>query len=418
MSHCRRRGAKRIARYRSLFLIVFFFLGCAHYTYKIREPRELFESGQHEKAIEKLKLLASQEGDSDELLYLLDLGMVYHSSGRYKEAIETFLKADRIAEIKDYKSISEEALSIVLSEGIKPYKGEHFEKILINVYLAIDYALSHQWDDALVECRKVNHKLDLMISEGGLPYEKNAFAKYLAGTLFEARREWNDAFVDYRQLLKWNVSFPYLGGSLLRLSDRLKATQEFDDYKKMFPDIKDYKIAKGESEIILLFEQGKSPIKTPSPDFHRVPTFYRRHYGGDYVWVNVAGKRVRTHPLFDIEGTAIKELEHRISLIIAKKIGGIVLKELISHQVEKQTKSEALGALTSAVLHAIDQPDLRSWTTLPANLQLARVTVPEGKHSITIDLVTHSGEEKKSVKIFESELSSKTKTFLNYRNHE
>ncbi len=167
-----------------LFLSLFF-AGCATYSNKIREPRSLFEQRNYDAAIEKLKPLVEKK-DNDHLLYLLDLGTVYHNAGRYQDAINTFLEAEKVAEIKDYTSLSEEAGSVLLSDNIKAYKGEHFENVLINVYLAIDFTLMGKWESALVECRKVNHKLDRMISEGKLPYDHNAFAKYLAAALFES----------------------------------------------------------------------------------------------------------------------------------------------------------------------------------------------------------------------------------------
>ena len=145
--------------------------------------RNAIDYGQYGLAIDDLKRLVDRD-DNDRLLYLLDLGLAYHAAGRYNEAIETFLKADQLAEIIDYTSLSQEIGSFVANDNLKRYRGENFEKVLINVYLAMDYSLSGHWDDALVECRRVNQKLDRMIREGGLPYERNGFAKYLSAVLF------------------------------------------------------------------------------------------------------------------------------------------------------------------------------------------------------------------------------------------
>ena len=242
----------------SLFFLV---SGCASYASRVREPRNLFEMEQYDVAAEELKKLADRH-DNDELLYLMDLGIVQHTAGLYPAAIQTFLKADKLAEVSDYTSISQEAGSVLFSDDTKVYKGQDFEKILINVYLAMDYTLSHQWDDALVECRRVNHKLDMMISQGKRPYEHNAFAKYLSAVLFDARKEYNDAFVDYRQFLKWDPGFPYLPAPLLRVADRLGDGEELDDYRKMFPGIKHYRLGKNEGEIVLLLEQGDPPSRS------------------------------------------------------------------------------------------------------------------------------------------------------------
>ena len=340
----------------------------------------------------------AKEEDNDELLFLLDLGTAYFRSGQYPLAVETFLKAEKMAEIQDYTSISAEAASVLLSDEVKPYQGEDFEKILINAYLAMAFTFQPKWDSALVECRKVNHKIGLMISEGKLPYKRNYFAKYLAGTLFEARGELNDAFVDYRQLYKWQSSLALLDVPLLRMASRLGATQEFQQYRKAFGKNVDYKLGPEMGEIILLVEQGKGPIKVPDPRMRLLPMFQKRPYRSAYVEIRDTKSQfsARSHTFFDIESTAIRQLELRTGKILAKKLAGVAAKELVAHQVGKETESPFLGALTSLILHAQDQADLRSWSTLPARLQIARVRVPAGRHDVVLDMVLRSGGKVKA----------------------
>ena len=393
-------------------------VGCATYSSRISAPRSQFERGDFDGAITTLKQLVD-DNDNDQLLYLMDLGMVYHTAGRYEEAIKVFLRAEKLAEIKDYTSLSQEAMSVLLSDEVKPYKGELFENLLINVYLAIDYTMLGNWDDALVECRRVNHKIDRMIKEANLPYGHNAFAKYLAAVLFEARREYNDALVDYRMVGKWSGDFPYLGDPLLRLADRLKMSQEFEEFQKKFGSSKTFRMGKNEGEIVLLVEQGRSPVKVPSEQFALMPRFQRRDSSSDYVSLRTGAKKARTFPLYDIEQVAILELESRIALIAAKKVGGLVAKELVSRAIENETKSPLLGALLRVALFSQDKADLRSWTTLPARLQLARVVVPAGRHNVALDMVMRSGYEAVGVKLWENiEVKPGQKVFLNYRTPE
>ncbi|MCB0417474.1 MAG: hypothetical protein H6617_01145 [Bdellovibrionaceae bacterium] len=396
-------------------LLLFLVAGCAGYSSQVRKARHLFESGDFENSAKELEPLAAKESN-DQLLYLLDLGLIYHSAGRYEDAIKTFLKAEKIADIKDYTSITAEAAAVITNEQVLPYKGEDFEKILINVFLAIDYTLAGKWDDALVECRRVNHKLDLMRQQGQLPYERNAFAKYLAAVLFEARGESNDAFVDYRQLASWKQGTPYLGAPLLRLAEKLHAEQEFQIYKKQFPSTSDYRIGRNEGEIIVLLEMGKGPVKVPNPSFRLVPMFERRNYRTAYAEVRVDSLApVRTQTLFDIEATAIDQLQKKMAIIMARKVGGVVVKEVIAERVRKATDSEFLGLLTKVILHMTDQADLRSWSTLPASLQLARIRVPAGTHRVSLDLAYRSGGSRQSVKEWaEIKVGRGKKVFLNH----
>jgi uncharacterized protein len=378
--------------------------------------------GHYDVAIATFKELADKE-DNDQLLYLMDLGIAYFRAKRYGEAVDAFQKADKLAEMKDYTSVSQEVGSVILNDTVKVYKGDDYEKILINTYLAMSYALQGKWESALVECRRVNHKLDLMISQGHLPYDRNAFAKYLAAVLFEAQGEYDDAFVDYRQLLKWRSDHPpeYLGLGLLRMAEKQHAEQELEMFRKQFPKVTNYRIGKGEGEIVFLLEQGKAPIKVPSQAFRLVPEMRKRFYTSQYAWLRDAkGKfRVRTETYYDIEAVAIKELSERIAGIAAKKVAGVVAKELIAAQVEKSTDNKLLGALTSLFLHASDEADLRSWTTLPARLQIARVVVPAGRHDIVLDMVSQSGQETKNVERWAGvEVKPGKIVFLSHRTNE
>lgn len=407
----------------SLALLLSLGSGCASYSSRVAGPRAAFEAGQFDSAIEDLQKLAARQ-DTDELLYLMDLGTVYHIAGKYKEAVETFQKADKLAEIRDYTSLTEEGGAVLLSDEVVKYKGEDFEKILINVYLAIDYTLLGKYEDALVEARRVNHKLDIMINKGKEPYDRNAFAKYLAAVLFEAQGEWNDAFVDYRQLKKWRKDddVPYLGLPLLRLADRLKASQELAQFQSEYPSVKDYRLTKKQGEVVLILEQGKAPIKVPSEAFRLAPVFHKRYYGSDYAWLRDskgAGTAARSHSLYDIEASAIKELDNRLSGIIAKKVAGVVVKQAVGVAVEKATDSKELGMISAVLLHLSDSADTRSWTTLPARLHIARLTLPSGRHDVVLDMVDNNGAVRKGEKRWENvEVKGGSQVFLHYRTRE
>jgi hypothetical protein len=51
-----------------------------------------------------------------------------------------------------------------------------------------------------------------------------------------------------------------------------------------------------------------------------------------------------------------------------------------------------LGLASTITLTALDTPDTRGWSTLPARLAVARLRVPAGEHEITLGA---RGEEKR-----------------------
>lgn len=389
--------------------------GCATYLGKIRTAKEFFESAQYDAASEELTKLADKK-DNELLLYLLELGMVYHSAGKYKEAIVRFKEAEKIATLNDYTSISQEVGSVLFNDSTKVYKGEDFEKILINLYMAIDYTLLGQWDDALVECRRVNQKLEVMIAEGKMPYLYNSFAKYLSASLFESQWELNDAFVDYRTVNKWMSNFPYLPAPLLRVAEKLRANQELERYRKEYPEVQNYRLPKGTGEVLLILEQGRSPYKVPNPSFEMIPMFVRNgsYFQSATLKEMNSGESAKAETLFDIESTAIYELEQKMGMILTQKIGGIAAKRAMAYGIGRLTKSKDAEFLGFLLLMITDHADLRSWVTLPAKLRIARLALPAGRHDLLLDMVS-SGSSRQVKKWENVQVKSGRISFLNLR---
>ena len=84
--------------------------------------------------------------------------------------------------------------------------------------------------------------------------------------------------------------------------------------------------------------------------------------------------------LFEV---ADKTLDEQYAGLIAKRIGGIVAKEVVSDQIRQ--KNEALGAIAQIAMHVTDQADLRYWATLPETLQIARLRVRKGTYTVNVD---------------------------------
>lgn len=385
----------------------------------------LFRETRYEEAAARLKEGLEKEGDgNDQLLYLLDLGLAYHSAGMYQESNRYFLEADKIADIKDYTSLATEAATLLTSDNIKQYKGEDFEKVLINVYLAINFSMLGQAESALVEARRVNRKLYMMVTDGQRKYKMNAFAYFLSGVLYESSGEYNDAYIDYKKVLDLAPEFPSIGRDLWRMAWLLNMADERERWEKRFSisrqdqdETRKLAAYAGKpakmGEIIVFFENGISPIKRPHPSWYSIPKFFPRSNPVTHARLFVNGvESGQTSVLHDIESTAIENLDEKWGGLLAKKLAGVVAKEVVGKQVENVTKSEALGVLTKLALYISDQADVRSWSLLPKDLQAVRVSVPPGKHRVRLDYVGVDGREPPEREV---EVVAGKKVFLNFR---
>jgi uncharacterized protein len=381
---------------------------CSSARMSDKESDSLFERGSYDDAARHLQAgLDKQGGESsrDGLLYMLDLGLSLHSAGHYDESNKIFARTDKLAEIKDYTSISKEAATLLVSENIQDYKAEEFENVLISTYLSMNYALEGNVEDALVEARRVNQKLYMMVSEGKRKYQQSAFARYLSAILYESEGDWNDAYVDYKNTLQLAPGYPGLGRDLWRMAlaneneeDMLKWDSQFqltaEDHASARKLLSHKEPGKAEGEIVILYENGISPVKRPNPQFNSVPKFYARFNPVSYARVLIRPASTQeyhsagaTARLDDVQAMAIENLNEKYGAIVAKKIGGMVAKGAVGYGVAKLTNSPLLGELAGLVLYKADTADTRSWNLLPQSLQILRIPVEPGTYDVDVNPV-------------------------------
>lgn len=432
-----------VFNYKKYFLLIAFILvawGCVSARMSDSASTRLFREGRYAEAAQYLEEGLKKQGDSgtDALLYLLDLGLALHTAGKYDASNRVFLRADQLAEIKDYTSLAAEGATLLTSDNIKDYRAEDFEYVMISVYLAINYTLLGDTENALVEARRVNRKLHLMVTEGKRNYKQNAFARYLSGILYEADGDWNNAYVDYKKAYELEPGFINFKWDLWRISKLLGESVEQQRWNEQFSlSAEDHALAmksaprSGLGELIVIYQNGISPVKRPNPDFRSLPKFFPRYNPVQHAQVQViasidstvasgstasqeldlAGASVDTRSLFDVEAVAVQNLEEKYGRLIAKKIAGVVAKEVVADQIGKQTKNEFLGLLAKLFFYASDQADVRSWSLLPHDFQIARIPLKPGVYEVELRPVgVGANLPKKKVMI-----QSKRKTFLNFR---
>lgn len=267
---------KKHIRKFSYICLIFIIIGCAtQFTY-YNTLKNLLSSEEYAKAdslIEENKF--KEYGEKNALLYWMDKGIVLHYAGKYEDSILAFNKAEKLAEELYTKSISEEAATFLVSDTAKSYYGEDFERIFINVFQSLNYVFLNKYESALVEARKVDHKLKtLQVDYGGKNiYKEDAFMRYLTGLLYESQDEFNDAYVSYVKSLKEyenNKKIYYfeipkdLIFRNLKMAKRLGFRDEFENINKKFNlnvSYKDIVDDKTTGELIVFHYNGFAPYK-------------------------------------------------------------------------------------------------------------------------------------------------------------
>jgi len=98
----------------------------------------------------------------DRVLYYLDLGLLYHYAKQYQKSNEMLSKAENAIKELYTKSISKVLASMILNDNTLDYSGEDYEDIYINVIKALNYINLNEREEAFVEIRKINEKLNFL----------------------------------------------------------------------------------------------------------------------------------------------------------------------------------------------------------------------------------------------------------------
>jgi hypothetical protein len=414
------------------------FTGCATYYQKNQAFYQAFESGNIDNAEKIIEQSEKKVKPKDRLLYLLNRGVTTRMLGDYRESIKLFGEADHM--IEDYSTnYGAEALALVTNPMATPYRAEDFEKVLIHFYQALNYIDLKQYDDALVECRRINlqlHAINDKYPDHKNRYQDDAFAQLLTGIIYDGLKDYNNAFISYRNAYNvyqnsyaknFGLTAPeQLKHDLVRTAALIGFRKEQHQYEDEFGFQYQQADSIG-SSAVFFWLNGLGPVKSEwSVNFTMVKgeggwaTFVNDEYGlsfpvfigdlssneksslDDLRFIRVAMPRYsdrqpvyneatlttasgKSYPLEmaeDIDAIAHKTLHDRL----LREMGEAILRLAVKKGIEAATtqKNDALGMLVSLANAVTEKADTRNWQTLPYEVGYTRVPLHNGENHLTL----------------------------------
>ncbi len=136
---------------------------------------------------------------NDDLLRALFRGQVSYYAGRWAESAEAFAEAERLTEARYTKSASRGVLSVLTNDHALKYVPPRTERLFARYYAMMVRVQSGDVQGAAVEARRLSALLEQSRHDVD-PDERatHAALREVAGGVFEAAAEWNDAGVAYR----------------------------------------------------------------------------------------------------------------------------------------------------------------------------------------------------------------------------
>jgi len=429
--------------------------GCTTYAQFTGDFRTRVASQDYTQALASLE---DAKNGNNKLLYLLESGLIAHYQQQYEKSNQYFAQAEKHADELFTKSISRQAAALITNDAVKKYRGDSYELIAVHYFRALNYWYLGLPEDALVECRKANLKLaQYAIHDGESSYKNDAFIHYITGLFYEATGEYNDAYVSYQHAKDayeyyaevYNITPPQsLSEDLERVSKILNGTQlaSLDPTGFISPV--------GDGELVIFSEIGFVPRKVQ--DELDLPIFESdvkrsKHIKTSVIANDIAGRRYRVHNVNNVEywlrvalpkfesatpqtqsvristqsqtthttmvqnysGIARASLNDHYPGIVAKTTARAFVKYLTYRKAKKENK--ILGFFTNLLNVSTEIADTRSWVSLPNNIQIGRVKLPPGTHTITLDARDSNGNII-DTKIFENiEIAPGKRTFVSHR---
>jgi hypothetical protein len=409
-------------RLAAIFMTLCCLSSCALPLARQSEVANLVAAKEYTRAAASLDDNLNAYGKNNRILYLLDKGMVSHLTKDYTGSIAAFAAAKNEYDSLTTKSLSRTAATWLVNDHAAPYQGEDFERAMINVFLALNYAQLGDIDEALVEARDADAVLNL-INDQYPPdkkntYKEDAFLRLLCGILYEASgtpEGTNDAYISYAKaaaiyendyVKNYGVGVPDILKENILAAAKTMGPAELDRYRRKFGDVPFLTLEekKKKAQVYIIQYCGLAPLKTEEtiplwfpegtastiafPVYETRPLLTQK----STVTVMLDGKKITqaaTERCQDISAIAVKNLANRKVRTFVKAAasgaGKILLEKTAGEAIGKKAGNgaeQAFMVLAGATNLFSNRADTRSWQTLPSEIRIARLFLNEGSYDL------------------------------------
>ena len=410
------------------------------YPSKMAPNLAQINQGQYQQCIDAL--IKKQKSANYEL-FAAELGRVQQLSANYSASTSTFMplmskvEADQLKAKVTVTGAVAEAGSIATNDNAIPYQLASYEIIFLYEYQALNFIAQSNISDALVAARKSNNlqaylaqdyqkqlakaqeqaqknKLDPTKSLNDQTPElkstlaasasvKNSFANamsyYLSGMLFLATNDLNDATVAFKQAVTIMPDNTFLQSMLLTTMQMQGAPKvDISNYQKAF-GIKTLPTPpKNKAMVTVMYDQNfvsqRIAIKLPVPfsvsGSSQIQTFSFPAYpdAPEVTPLNVSlgdQNLGDTQLIVNTNALAAKNLIQQYPMIFVREALRFIAKSAsvtaLQNSGNGNNNQNNFAALLMQVYNIYsDQPDLRSWLTLPQDTQIGQYTLAPGTY--------------------------------------
>jgi len=432
------------------FLFIVIFAGCGSVMTKHGFYGPITEDVQNQRfaaAIQKIETARDKNKyeKKDRFLYYIDSGIANHYAQYYDSSIAKLTLAEDAAEELFTKSISRAATSLALNDNVLEYAGEDFEVLYTNLIKALDFLAKDDFDEAFVEIRRSNQKLDLLESKyanaanqfknlarddtlnvnAHLSYEvdkvrfnNDAFARYLSMHMYAAEGKYDDALIDYNMLIDAFRTQPHI----YNFDPPSVKFQTSDNTILSFVALAGLSPVKEAVNLRIRTDKDLGLVQVlytdgPNKDaeYGMVPFPVKQDYYFKFSLPHMVARpsmisRVKVWKddeylgelslLEDVNNVAEETFRAKKSLIYFRTIARAIVKGLAAHKVKQKIDKQNAGTIGGWLMKAavdvgsdvIENADLRCSHLLPGKIYVADFEIEPGTYDFTIEFYSVHGE--------------------------
>lgn len=385
------------------------------YPQQIATARQAIVNGQLEKASQ---VVSGKTGSADKVLYLMEYGRIQQLADNYQSSQKAFQMAIDAVDDEEAKAkitvsgTGVQAGSLLLNDNVIPYSGLPYERILLHQYQALNYLAMGDIEGALVEVRRMERgqqeqeqlQKSVVSSWFGMAQQEgimnilgalnlkdskfrytvkaasqvetqftNPVVYYLAGVIYEANGNFNQAAVNYRKALALAPQNPY-----------------FQQAVKAEP------LKEGTGKLVVFFEQGFVPARYEFFSILPIP-------GAGVVNIKFP---VYLDDMPSLSGLAVRSEEENFNAVTAVGVNlyalaarnltenypvlflreGLRQLTKVKLQQKAAEKGQAAGGIAAGLYAVLTAAaDLRSWLTLPTDIQVLQTPFQAGTHTFILN---------------------------------
>jgi len=405
--------------------------GCNAPKSQLTEFNNYYRTAEFDKAVEyaQSKIGKTKKPDGEDLLWSLQVGSTKLQISDYNASAEFFDKAELMLNYYDYQNEAAAGVaSTLINDNAVAYLGEEYDGIMINTYKALDFMILGKYDLARVEFNraldrqtraKVHFaeeitKLKNQVAKEQQSQQNVDLNKNLENPeIQDALKQQYPSLYEYQAYPDFvNPFTTYLAGICFNLmQDPQKAVDLLKESHGMMPENQyitdDFaateNLLRGEGRIEntvwVIFENGFGPTKkelridlplfivTNSVKYVGIalPKLVPGEQAYPNIIVNADGKQYRTEIVADMERVIQAEFNKDFQGILTRAIISATVKAAAQYALEQQNSSAGSFASTLMAVYsfATTAADVRIWTTLPKDFQVAKLKIPENR-AITI----------------------------------